>query len=165
MVSGKKIILFCLTLVLATLVFVVFSNSDTKMIKKQLGRLSEYLALEQNEPPLVLLKRSAQAGALFSETVTLKMPQINVDGQFSRKEITDRILFVKKNFSRLRIIFQDINISLSEKTAANIFFTVRIQGTRHGEDYSEVQEIEMTMQKQEKKWLISTAALVEVLEK
>lgn len=165
MVTGKNLVYLVTAIALVTATcFFLFPNKE-KQIKKQLHRLTEYATKQQDEPTLTSLKKSAQIGALFADTGILKIHTPEIEGNFSRKELTDRIILARNYFTSLNVSFYDISIQFSAETVAEVLLTMRLLGKMGADDIADVQEVRIVIRKREGKWLFTGVEIVEVLEK
>ncbi len=164
MVTTKNIVIILVVFTLAAGSFYFLSPGREKQIRKQLTRLTEYAAREPAEPTLTTVAKAARIGALFADPCSLDIENPSMNGSFSRKEVMDRINMVRHYFSSLNVSLYDITIAFPEEARAEVVLTMRLTGTRDNEDYTDTREVEFTMEKPDKKWLISRVHLVEVLE-
>lgn len=165
MVTGKNLVYILTAIALITATYFFLFPDKEKQIKKQLHRLTEYATKQQDEPTLTSLKKSKQIGALFADTGILKIRTPEIEGNFSRKELTDRITLARNAFTSLNLSFYDVNIQFSTETVAEVLLTMRLLGRMGADDIADVQEVRIVIQKQEGKWLFTGVEIVEVLEK
>ncbi len=165
MLTGNRLLFFCIATLLAVgLLFFLFPNRE-KEVKKQLNRLSAAASVQQDEPPLTSLKKAARIGKLFADTCTLSVQRPAINNSFSRKEIMDRISMAKRVFTKLEVSFYDITVQFPADSKAEALLTMRLLGKRGDQDFADVQEVQLTLEKVERKWLINGVELIEVLEK
>ena len=165
MLTRKNILLTLTAISLCVALFFFLAPNREKEVKKQLNRLTQYAAKQQDEPPLTSLTKAAQIGKLFADPCTLTIRNPEIKGEFSRKEVTDRILMARNSFSEMTVSFYDITIQFPVETRAEALLTMRLLGRMQGEDFADVREINMTLHKQDRKWLINGVEFIEVLER
>jgi hypothetical protein len=163
-VTSRNVVLLLVVLTLAVGSFYFLSPGKEKQVRKQLTRLTEYADKEPAEPTLTTVAKAARIGSLFSDPCFLEIENPPMNGSYSRKEVMDRINMARNYFSQLKVSFHDIGIEFPEELRADVVLTMRLIGKRDNEDYTDTREVEFTMEKPEKKWLISRVHLVEVLE-
>ncbi|HHD64917.1 MAG TPA: hypothetical protein ENK96_11300 [Desulfobulbaceae bacterium] len=165
MVTSKHLffisILLCLVVVLGLYLF----PSKEKRVKKQLNNLTEYASKKRNEPTLKTLTKTTRISGLFAENCILKISNPKIEGNYSRKEIMDRVNRVRNSFSRLKVSFYDITIHFTSDTSSVVLLTMRLLGKSKAEEFTDVQEVKLKMQEIRGKWLISGIELVDILER
>jgi len=164
-ITVKKITtgIIVLALVAAVLFFLVPSRK--KLVKKRLTRLVEYAYKDGEEAPLTMMAKASGMGKLFTKSCLVTMENSSMEKSYSRRELMDQILVFRRSFSRLRVTFHDISIRFPGEDRAKVLLTMRIAGKQAQEQYSDTREIELTLERSEKKWLISRVVIVEVLER
>jgi hypothetical protein len=69
---------------------------DEKKIRNNLASLAEYCSPEKEEPVFDTLQKAALAAKLCTDPCTVKIESFKIDREFSQKELTDRLLMMKK---------------------------------------------------------------------
>lgn len=165
MVTTRNIVFLLTALALVAGSMLLLLPGKEKQVRRQLTRLTEYAAKQPAEPTLTTVTKVARIGSLFATTCSLRLEHPPVDGSYSRKEVMDRINRARAFFSRLQVSFYDIRIRFPEELRAELLLTIRLVGTIDDESYDDAREVELTMEKADKKWLISRVRQVEVLER
>ena len=112
-----------------------------------------------------MMAKASGMGKLFTKSCLVTMENSSMEKSYSRRELMDQILVFRRSFSRLRVTFHDISIRFPGEDRAKVLLTMRIAGKQAQEQYSDTREIELTLERSEKKWLISRVVIVEVLER
>jgi hypothetical protein len=144
--------------------FLLLRSNLEKQVKKQLNLLAEYVDKEPGEPAMTTLTKLGGLGKLFAETCTVTVDRPPMKGEYSSKEVMDRVNMARSYFSELHLGLYDISITFPSDSRAEVVLTMRIHGTRSGEKNVDTREVEFILEKPEKKWLISGVRMVEVLE-
>jgi hypothetical protein len=85
-------------------------------------------------------------------------------GEYGRREIMDRVNMARGYFSELHLAMYDVSMTFPADSRAEVVLTMRIHGTRDNEENVDTREMEFTLERVEKQWLISRVRMVEVLE-
>lgn len=166
MVTGRSIVLVLILAVLAGGAIIILKKpSDEQLIKKQLTTLAEQVAKETGEPAMQTLTKAGKVADLFSDVSLLKIDNPVLEERLHRRDVMNKISMARNLFVRLTVKFYDINIIISSPHQADVVLTMRLVGQRHGEMYTDTQEVNFVFLKQGKTWLISEVHLVEILEK
>ncbi len=162
----KKTVLFLLVCaLLGALAYFFLHSSREEQVYDLLDRLCEYVNKKGDEPPLDSLTRAARIGKLFDESCRVYFDNPKVEGQLSRKELTQRISLARNSFHTLALSFHDISMHFPEDNRAEISLTMRIQGRlRDDEAFADVRELAMAMKQTDGKWLIGLVEEIQVLE-
>lgn len=147
----------------------LYLHSDERMIKKQLAELTETVNKEASESPgnpINALTAAASFSKFFTDPCLLDMPVYTNRTSFTRKDISDRALMVRNRSALFVVDLDDLDMKRLENGSADLSATLSVQYTMGGDEpFLDVQEIELTMLKEDGTWLISKVATVEMLER
>lgn len=146
------------------LVFFLLPDRE-RQVRKQLTRLSEYVAREPKEPMFTTVAKAMKIETLFARSLVVEVDNPSMTGRYRRKDVVDRINMARKSFSRLTITLHDMHISFPQEAQAEVLLTMRIIGQQGDKTYTDTRELEFTLDKSGKKWLISRIKTVEVLQR
>ncbi len=165
MVNVKKAVIGLFVVLAAGYVVFRFWPGDESAIRKQLALIEEKGSKEVSEKPIEGLLRSKQLAGLFHDPCALTVDSFDYNGEYSRKQIMDRITTVRSSHNQLRVKLYDVSIDCPQEQTATVLFTLRLNGTYRGNGIADVQEVEATLRKIEGDWLFTSVRIVEVLEK
>ncbi len=111
------------------------------------------------------LKKAAMAVKLCKIPFHVNFQSRRIDREFSRKELTDRILLVKKTAVGTRFSFEDIQVTIADKQQADITATLRVDGRSPDGASIDAYETHLGAEKIEGDWLFSSFTVVEFMEK
>ncbi len=138
--------------------------NDEKEILQQLKTLTELSSKQTQEQGVEALTKAAQIGALFTDPCQVEIEAYSHNGSYSRKDIIDRIIFIRNRPHPFSVSLDDTTITLEAADGiATVIATLQVRGLEGDEMVADVQEIALVMNKQEGEWLIGAATVVEVL--
>lgn len=139
--------------------------SDEAKINDNLNSLAENCSSVLNESVLETLQKVAFATKLCAVPCKVQIESRNFKGEFNQKEMSDHILMLKKRLPNTTISFQDINISLINKTQANVIATLQINGSSADGRFTDAYEVDITVNKYDGDWLFNSFTVVEFMKK
>jgi hypothetical protein len=163
--SKNSFVALLLILVVAAVATVVLLPSDEKKINKNLDAMARYCTSEPQESGLVTLQKTASAAKLCTDPCRVRIASQDIDREFSRKEISDHILMMKKRLAGATFTFQDTVVGPIVDDAAQITATLRLDGETVDGRFSDAYELAITAEKIEGKWLFASFTVVEFIEK
>lgn len=161
--SNKVIILLAVFICIGGAIF--FWPSDEKKIRDNLDSLAEYCSSTEKEPGLETLQKVARAAKLCSSPCTVQIESFKIDHQFSRKEITDRLLMMKKRLPNTVFSFHDTVLAIVADDRAEATTTLRLNGETVDGQFTDAYEIDIIVEKRDGDWLFSSFAVVEFMKK
>lgn len=161
----KRIILFFAVVIVSAGIVHFFLPNDEKEIRGNLVSLAEYGSSPANEAMLDSLKKAALAVKLCKTPFSVTYKARGIEREFNEKELTDRILMVKKRGGGTRFVFEDIRIEINGKKSAAIIATLRLEGHLEDGAFTDAYETNLTAIKIEGDWFFSSFEMVEFLEK
>jgi len=164
-VNLKKLLLAAMAAVMAVMVGLRYWPGDERAIRKQIAKIEALGSKTGDEKPIDSLLRARQLSALFHDPSTLQVESADFSGEYSRKQIQDRIIMVRSFYSKATVSIHDLNINLLDNDQATVLCTLRVKGEGNARPVADVQELEAGLRKIEGNWLFNKVTLVEVLER
>ncbi|MCP4342728.1 MAG: hypothetical protein GY799_28560 [Desulfobulbaceae bacterium] len=161
--SNKIIIFLAIFLVIGGAIF--FWPSDEKKIRDNLDSLAEYCSSTEKEPGLETLQKVALAAKLCTNPCTVQIESFKIDHQFSRKEITDRLLMMKKRLPNTVFSFHDTVLAIVAVNRAEATITLRLDGETVDGQFTDAYEFNIIVEKKDGNWLFSSFGVVEFMKK
>lgn len=165
MVNAKNIGIALGILILAVLAALWLWPDEEKAVRKQLAVLDDAGSKALDEKPLETIQRAARIGALFHDPCRLVVETDEREGDYSRKEIIDRVVMVRSSLGQARVETHDLKVDFPSKGAALLVFTLRLVAASGGERHGDVHEVEARMAKIEGDWLFTELKIIEVMER
>lgn len=163
--SNRQLIIISGIVLAAVAIFFVLRPSDEEKILKKLDLMAEYCTTEQQEPAMVTLQKVASAAKLCTDPCLVKLDSVDVDQEFTRKEISDRILMLKKRLVGATFTFQDTSFTSLEGDNAALTTTLRLNGKTVDGRFTDAYELDIAARKIEGEWLFSSFVVVEFVER
>jgi len=160
----SRIILIIVLGALGFWLWTVLFPSPEKVIRKQLAGLANDVSFSQNENNLVKLAHAQSVADFFTSTVEIDVNVPNHGEQMmaGRDQITQAALASRQEAMDLKLTFPDVNVTVApDKNSA--VADVTVDATISGERDAVLQEVKITFQKVEGKWLISKVESVPVV--
>jgi hypothetical protein len=159
----NKILLIAILLIVGGVIF--FLPGDEKKIRANLTSLAEYCSSEKEEPVFDTLQKAALAAKLCSDPCTVKFETFKIDREFSQKELTDRLLMMKKRLPNTSFSFHDTVIDIVDDHRAEVITTLRINGKIVDQQFTDAYELDITVDKKDGDWRFSSFTVVEFMKK
>jgi outer membrane protein assembly factor BamA len=159
-----KLILLAAIFALGVWFYFFLFPSPEKIIRRQLTKLARDVSFSKDEGNLVRIAHAENVGDFFSTNVEV---DINVPGYEqttldTRAEITQAALASRQAINSLAVKFPDINPTVApDKQSATADVTVEINASN--EHDTVFQELKITFEKSEGKWLIKKIETVRTL--
>jgi hypothetical protein len=159
----RKILLIAILLLVGGAIF--FLPSDGKKIRANLASLAEYCSSEKEEPVFDTLQKAALAAKLCTEPCKVKFETFKIDREFSQKELTDRLLMMKKRLPNTSFGFHDTVIDFVDDNRVEVITTLRINGRIVDKQFTDAYELDITVDKKDGDWRFSSFTVVEFMKK
>lgn len=143
----------------------LYLSGDRRQIERQLDTLTELAGKNQEEPMFEMVRKAGTMGKIFAEECVLDIEEYDHHGTYSRKDIIDRILMVRKRSGSLKAALYDRNITVHDGRSADISATLHVTGIDNEASMSDAREVELTMIKHEGDWQINQVVFIQVLER
>ncbi len=161
---SRKILALCFTLFTALLVFFLWPN-DEKKIRHNLELLAEYSSSKPDDATLAILTNVRKASLLCTESCAVDIASFRGRQDFTRKNIIDHIMMMKKMLPDTRFHFNDVTINFQEENHAVISSTLSLQGETKSQRFTDAYEMDISTVKMDGDWLFSSFTAVECIEK
>lgn len=142
-----------------------FLPSDEKEIRDNLDSLAEYCSTVKDEPLLEALQKVTLAAKLCTVPCKVDIESSQIEREFDQKEITDRLLMLRKRLSNTKFIFEDTLVDIPGEDRAEVTTTLRLDGDSVDGRFTDAYEIHITVIKQDGDWLFSSFTVVEFMKK
>jgi hypothetical protein len=139
--------------------------SDEKKIRSNLDSFAEYCSSVNEESVLETLQKVTLAAKLCTSPCKVHIESLKVDRNYQQKEITDRLLMLKKKLPNTRFSFQDSTVDIQSDARADVLTTLRLIGESVDGQFTDAYEMNITVDKQEGDWLFSSFTVVEFMKK
>ena len=160
----SRIILVVVLAALGFWLWMALFPSPEKIIRKQLVGLADDVSFSQDQNNLIKLAHAQSVADYFTSTVEIDItvPNHGEQAMAGRDQITQVALLSRQEATDLKLKFPDINITVApDKNSA--VADVTVDATISGERDAVLQEVKITFQKVDGKWLISKVASVPVV--
>ena len=162
----RWIIVIIIIVIAGVLAWLYFSKTEEKKIKRQVDLLSEYASKESGENALIMANKIQSIKTLFAESCEIEAENVPLSGSYTPDEIGSYAVQARLQFSKLSLGFYDPEIKFPEKGFARVSLTARVTGNyTTGESVDEAHELEVLLEKREKKYLFKSFTVTEVLKK
>ena len=142
-----------------------FWPSDERAIRKQLALIETAGSKAAAEKPVEGLLKTRRVAELFSDPCRLTVTSAGHVGDYSRKQIQDRIALVRAAYEQASVSLYDVAIDISGEKTAVVRGTIRLRGKSAGETVADVHELRAEMGKTDGNWLFTAVEIVQVLER
>jgi ketosteroid isomerase-like protein len=140
----------------------IFFPSPEKIIRRQLAEIASDVSFNSNESPLIGVAHAQKLAGFCVPNMTVKLDApLNLQRTFeSREEIAQLVLAVRSVLGGgLKVEFLDVNVTVaSDKQTALADLTARVKVG--GSTDVIVQEIKLSLQKTDGRWLITRAETI-----
>ena len=164
MTTTRNTVILLVILGLVAAGFIILRSTPEKQVRKQLDQLVESVDKEPGEPTMTTLTKIGAMGKLFADTCQVTVDRPPMEGEFSRKEVMDRINMARNYFSELHLRLHDVSILLPTDSRAKVLLTLRFHGIHDNEENIDTRELELILDRKDRKWMFSRVKVVEVLE-
>ncbi|MGW8194515.1 MAG: hypothetical protein ACWGOX_09650 [Desulforhopalus sp.] len=161
----RKSLTVVLAIVLVVAAVLYLLPNDKKIIIKQLDFLAESCSSRQGETAFELLKKAAAVAQLCADPCSVQVESLKIDGRLSRPEVRDHVLAMKKRLPGTIFSFHDTSVDVSGENIATIVTTLKLEGESVSGRFVDAYEIDITMEKDQGKWLFSSFVVVEFVNK
>jgi hypothetical protein len=160
----SRLILLAVLAALGVWLWTIFFPSPEHVIRKQLAKLAQDVSFSQNENNLVKIADAQGVADFFSSNVEINItiPGHEQETIAGRDQITQAALASRTAATDLDVKFPDVNVTVApDKNSATA--DVTLEATVSGERNAIVQEVKITFEKVDGKWLISAVETVRTL--
>nr|WP_321468907.1 hypothetical protein [uncultured Desulfobulbus sp.] len=159
----NKLILLAAVTAVAVLVGLRFWQSDERAIGKQVAKIEALASKAREEKTLDSLLRARQLAAHFTDPCVLQVEAADISGDYSRKQLQDRIAMTRGFYTEAAVSVRDLDITLVDDTHATVLGTLLVKGEGNSQPVADLQGVEAEMDKIEGDWLVRKLTLMEVV--
>ncbi len=163
--SKQQLYIIGAIVLVAVIAVILLRPSDEKKIVKNLHLMSEYCTTDSQEPGLVTLQKTSSAAKLCTDPCEVQVESFDVNREFSRKEITNHIMMMKKRLVGTTFTFQDTVFLQLNDDRAELTTTLRLNGKTVNGRFTDAYELQITAVKREGDWLFASFTVVEFMER
>lgn len=160
---NKKIVFLLILIGAAAVVFLLLPD-DEKKIRSNLDSLAEYCSSTSEEAAMATLKKVALAAKLCTIPCMVQIDSFDIKRDFSKKELTDHLLMMKKMLPKTHFTFHDTTITFPDANRADLTTTLRLTGTINSDRFTDAYEISINTEKTDGDWLFSSFSVIEFIE-
>jgi len=127
--------------------------------------MAGYCSTTEQEPVVVFARKVTAAAELCTDPCRVEIKSLAMDRLFSFQEIRDHIMMMKRRLAGTQFHFDDSSITLKDSTSAEIITTLRLLGNNADGRFTDAYEVKIGARKVAGKWLFSSFAVVEFMER
>lgn len=161
----NKIVFLVLAIFLLAGGVFYFLSSDEQKIRDNLDSLAEYCSSVNKESVLETLHNVTLAAQLCTVPCAVHIESLSLNRELISKEITDRLLLLKKRLPGTRFSFQDTVIDMQDEGRAEVLTTLSLNGKSVHGRFTDAYEMNIIVDKQDGDWLFSSFTVVEFMKK
>jgi hypothetical protein len=161
---NRKLLFILLALLVALAVVFFLLPSDEKKIRRNLDLLAEYSSSTSGEAAIAELQKAAMAVKLCSDPCRVHIESFTITRDFSKKELRDNLIMMKKMLPRTTFTFHDTVVELTEDDRAEIVTTLSLSGKIADDRFTDAYELNIIAIKTEGDWYFSAFTVVEFME-
>ncbi len=162
---NNKIVFLALAITLLIGGAIFFLPSDEKKIRDNLESLAEYCSTVKSEPVMETLQKVTLAAKLCTVPCKVHIESSQIDRDFGQKDLTDRLLMMKKRLSNTTFSFEDTAVDVPSEDRATVLTTLRLNGEAVDGRFTDAYEMNITVEKQDGDWLFSSFTVVEFMKR
>lgn len=160
---NKKQGLVILAIVIGAGVFYFFHREPTpkRAVRARLTALAEAMNRVPNEKATTLALKNRKLVALFMPRCTLRLPRLDLSGEYSADEIGSMATRYRVMFQSLKVRFRNVRITLMDANSSSVVDCIAdVTVIRNGEASKKSVNLSMELEKKEKAWKISQVEIV-----
>ena len=161
---NRNLLLILVLLLIAGVGFWLWPN-DEKAIRKNLHQLADLCSTQKKSASIANMTDARGAAKLCAEQCSVEIESFRIQQTFSRKEISQHILLMKRTLAESHFAFKDITITFPSKTEAKITATLFLRTKTMDQRFTDAYELDIVSQKKNGDWLFSAFTVVEFMER
>jgi len=163
----KKYLTVVLILIGAGVILLFLSvDWEARAVKKQLRSLAKEMAWTPNENELEFALRIRHVQEKIAPSCQVDIPSYNVSQTVLQKDITAYLSIARNYYRNLSVDLKDLKIESVQVPQARAIATAYVKATdAYDKRNDHALALEFNLQKVEKKWLVTEAKEMQVLEK
>lgn len=141
-------------------------NWEARAVKKQLRSLAKEMTWAPGENELEFALRVRHVQEKIAQTCQVDIPSYNVSQTVLQKDIPAYLSMARSYYRNLSVDLKDLKIESIRVPHAHAVVTAYVKATdAYNQRNDHVLALECNLQKIEKKWLVTSAKEMQVLEK
>jgi len=163
----KKYLTVALIIVVAGVVLLLLSvDWEARAVKKQLRWLAKEMTWAPGENELEIASRIRHVQGKMAQICQVDIPGYNIYRAVLKEDVPAYLMMGRRYYRNLSIELEDLKIESLQVPQAHAVATAYIKATdAYGQRNDQALALEFNLQKIEKKWLITGAKEMQVLEK
>jgi hypothetical protein len=163
----KKYLTVALIIVVAGVVLLLLSvDWEARAVKKQLRSLAKEMTWAPGENELEIASRIRHVQGKMAQICQVDIPGYNIYRAVLKEDVPAYLMMGRRYYRNLSIELEDLKIESLQVPQAHAVATAYIKATdAYGQRNDQALALEFNLQKIEKKWLITGAKEMQVLEK
>jgi hypothetical protein len=163
----KKYLTVALILVAAGVaLLLLFIDWEARAVKKQLRSLAKEMTWAPGENELAAASRIRHVQENIAQTCQVDIPSYDISQAILQKDVPTYLMMGRSYYRNLSIDLKDLKIESIQVPKARAVATAYIKATdAYGQRNDQALALEFNLQKVEKKWLVTMAKEIQVLEK
>ena len=161
----KKLIIVALVLTISLGGWFAYYFSDKVVIKRQLVGLAVELGKEGQETPVQMALKMRQVMNMLPASCQVRIPELGYVELLEQDLIIRYLIYHRSRYALLTVAFEDVVIDIPTKGQAIVQTTVRLQRKKanQADVVEEAQQVELALNKGDKKWLLQAVTMPEAL--
>ncbi len=156
-------------LVLAAVVaigLIFFVDWEARAVKKQLRSLAKEMTWVLADNELTVATRIKHVQEKISETCQVEIPSYKISQSVSKKDVQAYLMMVRGYYRNLSVEFEDLKVEFIQLPQARAVTTAYVKAyAPDGQRDDQVLALEFNLQKIDKKWQITAAKEMQILER
>ncbi|MFZ2395990.1 MAG: hypothetical protein WAW09_06840 [Smithella sp.] len=163
----KKYLTVALILVAAGAALLLLSvDWEARAVKKQLRSLAKEMTWAPGENELEIVSRTRHMQEKMAQTCQVDIPGYNISRPVLKEDVPAYMMMGRRYYRDLSIELEDLKIESIQVPQARAIATAYIKATdAYGQRNDQALALEFNLQKVEKKWLVTAAKEIQVLER
>jgi len=163
----KKYLTVALILVAAGAALLLLSvDWEARAVKKQLRSLAKEMTWAPGENELEIASRIRHVQGKMAQTCQVDIPGYNISRPVLKEDVPAYMMIGRRYYRNLSAELEDLKIESIQVPQARAIATAYIKATdAYGQRNDQALALEFNLQKVEKKWLVTAAKEIQVLER
>jgi hypothetical protein len=163
----KKYMIVALILFAAGVVLLFLSvDWEARAVKKQLHSLAEEMTWAPGENEIEIASRIRHVQGKMAQTCQVDIPSYNIYRTVLKEDVPAYMMIGRRYYRNLSVELEDLKIESIQVPQARAIATAYIKATdAYGQRNDQALALEFNLQKVEKKWLVTAAKEIQVLER
>ncbi|SDP51618.1 hypothetical protein [Desulforhopalus singaporensis] len=161
----KTALILIVTVGAALVAWLLWRPTDEKKIVANLDKLAAYCSSPQKQTPMEIIASAASIARLCNDPTMVTIHSLNINRPLASKEISDHVLMLKRRLPPAGCSFRDSRVDVTGPTSAEVITTLFLEGRQQGSKFTDAYEMDISLEKNQGKWLFSSFRIVEFVQK